>query len=90
MRGGTVLHKVHLAPAARYSQDIDLVAVGERPEEHIRKALMPKQLSFGRTSVLKRSNSTNATEIRSSGSRCRHSEVNGPPVICHLQGDSFA
>ena len=29
MRGGTVLHKVHLAPAARYSEDIDLVAVGE-------------------------------------------------------------
>ena len=40
MRGGTVLHKVHLAPAARYSEDIDLVAVGESPEEHIRKALM--------------------------------------------------
>lgn len=40
MRGGTVLHKVHLAPAARYSEDIDLVAVGERPEGHIRKALM--------------------------------------------------
>lgn len=40
MRGGTVLHKVHLAPAARYSEDIDLVVVGDRPEEHIRKALM--------------------------------------------------
>ena len=38
MRGGTVLHKVHLAPATRYSQDIDLVAVGDRPEGHIRKA----------------------------------------------------
>ncbi len=25
MRGGTVLHKGHLAPAARYSEDIDLV-----------------------------------------------------------------
>ena len=25
MRGGTVLHKAHLAPAARYSEDIDLV-----------------------------------------------------------------
>ena len=24
MRGGTVLHKAHLAPAARYSEDIDL------------------------------------------------------------------
>ena len=28
MRGGTLLHKVHLAPAARYSEDIDLVVVG--------------------------------------------------------------
>jgi predicted nucleotidyltransferase component of viral defense system len=27
MRGGTVLHKGHLAPAARYSEDIDLVLV---------------------------------------------------------------
>ena len=40
MRGGTVLHKVHLAPAARYSEDIDLVVFGDRPEEHVRKALM--------------------------------------------------
>jgi predicted nucleotidyltransferase component of viral defense system len=40
MRGGTVLHKVHLAPAARYSEDIDLVAVGDRPEGHIRKSLL--------------------------------------------------
>jgi predicted nucleotidyltransferase component of viral defense system len=40
MRGGTVLHKLHLAPAARYSEDIDLVAVGDRPEGHIRKALL--------------------------------------------------
>lgn len=39
MRGGTVLHKVHLAPASRYSEDIDLVAVGDRPEEHISAAL---------------------------------------------------
>jgi len=27
MRGGTVLHKAHLAPAARYSEDIDLVLI---------------------------------------------------------------
>jgi predicted nucleotidyltransferase component of viral defense system len=39
MRGGTLLHKVHLAPAARYSEDIDLVAVGDRPEDHIRQAI---------------------------------------------------
>src|SRR5271170_3205347 len=39
MRGGTLLHKVHLAPAARYREDIDLVVVGDRPEGHIRRAL---------------------------------------------------
>jgi len=39
MRGGTLLHKVHLAPAARYSEDIDLVAVGNRPPTHIRRAI---------------------------------------------------
>jgi predicted nucleotidyltransferase component of viral defense system len=39
MRGGTVLHKVHLAPASRYSEDIDLVAVSDRPEEHLRAAI---------------------------------------------------
>lgn len=39
MRGGTLLHKVHLAPASRYSEDIDLVVVGDRPEEHIAKAI---------------------------------------------------
>jgi predicted nucleotidyltransferase component of viral defense system len=39
MRGGTLLHKVYLAPAARYSEDIDLVVVGSRPAEHIRRAI---------------------------------------------------
>ena len=39
MRGGTLLHKAHLAPASRYSEDIDLVAVGTRPEGHISKAI---------------------------------------------------
>lgn len=39
MRGGTVLHKGHLAPATRYSEDIDLVLVGERPARHIKLAL---------------------------------------------------
>lgn len=39
MRGGTLLHKVHLAPASRYSEDIDLVIVGERPDDHISKAI---------------------------------------------------
>ena len=39
MRGGTLLHKVHLAPPSRYSEDIDLVVFGGRPEQHIRRAL---------------------------------------------------
>jgi len=39
MRGGTILHKGHLAPASRYSEDIDLVLVGARPPGHIKKAL---------------------------------------------------
>lgn len=39
MRGGTVLHKLHTAPAARYSEDVDLVAVGDRPSGHINRAL---------------------------------------------------
>src|ERR1700690_1578915 len=39
MRGGTLLHKVHLAPASRYSEDIDLVVIGDRSEDHIRKAI---------------------------------------------------
>jgi predicted nucleotidyltransferase component of viral defense system len=39
MRGGTLLHKAHLAPASRYSEDIDLVVVGTRPEGHIRRAI---------------------------------------------------
>ena len=39
MRGGTLLHKAHLAPAARYSEDIDLVVYGDRPEDHIAKAI---------------------------------------------------
>jgi predicted nucleotidyltransferase component of viral defense system len=40
MRGGTMLHKLHAAPAARYSEDIDLVAVGKRPQRDIRLALL--------------------------------------------------
>jgi predicted nucleotidyltransferase component of viral defense system len=39
MRGGTLLHKIHLAPPARYSEDIDLVVVGTRPPDHIRRAI---------------------------------------------------
>jgi hypothetical protein len=45
MRGGTVLHKAHLAPATRYSEDIDLVLVKpmdtDTLDAHLRRVLMP-------------------------------------------------
>jgi predicted nucleotidyltransferase component of viral defense system len=45
MRGGTALHKVHLAPAARYSEDIDLVLVQRRRpaivKQHLIRAVRP-------------------------------------------------
>lgn len=45
MRGGTVLHKAHLAPAARYSEDIDLVLVKamdpDTLDHHLRRVLSP-------------------------------------------------
>lgn len=54
MRGGTLLHKVHLAPAARYSEDIDLVVVGSRPASHVRLAIrrvLAEVLGTPKTSV---------------------------------------
>jgi predicted nucleotidyltransferase component of viral defense system len=45
MRGGTVLHKGHLPPAARYSEDIDLVLVkpmtSDVLDRHLRRVLTP-------------------------------------------------
>jgi len=45
MRGGTVLHKGHLAPAARYSEDIDLVLTkpmdANALEKHLIRVLTP-------------------------------------------------
>lgn len=49
MRGGTVLHKAHLAPAAHYSEDIDLVLVKamatETLDRHLRRILAPRWVS---------------------------------------------
>ncbi|GKQ53501.1 nucleotidyl transferase AbiEii/AbiGii toxin family protein [Bradyrhizobium sp. Ce-3] len=45
MRGGTALHKMDLAPAARYSEDIDLVLVQRRRpaivKQHLIRAVRP-------------------------------------------------
>lgn len=38
-RGGTALHKLHLAPAVRYSDDIDLVQIKDGPTEPILNAV---------------------------------------------------
>lgn len=38
-RGGTALHKLYLAPAARYSEDIDLVRTGRGPVGDVYDAL---------------------------------------------------
>ncbi len=44
-RGGTALHKLYLPPAARYSEDIDLVQVNQEPIGDI-LSLLRNQLSF--------------------------------------------
>jgi hypothetical protein len=45
MRDGTALHKIHLAPPARYSEDIDLVPITDLDEKHLaaglKRALRP-------------------------------------------------
>lgn len=45
LRGGTVLHKGHLAPAARYSEDLDLVLIKSADKNdliaRLRRALAP-------------------------------------------------
>ncbi len=39
LRGGTALYKLHLEPAARYSEDIDLVQTNAEPAGRMMKAL---------------------------------------------------
>jgi predicted nucleotidyltransferase component of viral defense system len=44
-RGGTALHKLHLSPQARYSEDIDLVQINSEPIKDTLKALR-ERLAF--------------------------------------------
>ncbi len=63
-RGGTALHKLHLAPAARYSEDIDLVQVEPEPIgatlDSVRSVLDPwlgqprRELKEGRVNLVYR------------------------------------
>ena len=71
-RGGTALHKLHLKPQARYSEDIDLVLINPEPMgpilDRLREVLsfVPDQQSKGKryNHVLKlRYNSENTTPI---------------------------
>ena len=72
-RGGTALYKLHLKPAARYSEDIDLVQIGPEPEAPIidakRSDLDPwlgkpqRKLSEGRVTLAYRFNSEDAPPI---------------------------
>ncbi len=44
-RGGTALHKLYLTPAARYSEDIDLIQINKEPIGDI-LTILRRQLSF--------------------------------------------
>ena len=47
-RGGTALHKLHLAPAMRYSEDIDLVQVGDGQLDAILDAIRQALVFLGK------------------------------------------
>ena len=73
-RGGTALYKLHLTPAARYSEDIDLVQTGAEPIgptlDALRAALDPwlgtprRVLKEGRVSLLYRFESEDHPPLR--------------------------
>ena len=82
MRGGTLLHKVYLAPPSRFSEDIGLVVFGDRPEDHIRKALrrvLTEVLGSPKTSVWNTINRAVRNEVRPS--RILRMTYAVPPVI---------
>jgi predicted nucleotidyltransferase component of viral defense system len=73
-RGGTALYKLHLRPAARYSEDIDLVQVTPRPIgetlDRLREVLDPwlgeprRQFKDGRVNLVYRFDSEGPPSIR--------------------------
>ena len=62
-RGGTALHKLHLQPQARYSEDIDLVQMKAGPIKPIIQA-MQKQLAFLGDPVIKPKANNNTLVFR--------------------------
>ncbi|MEO7044986.1 MAG: nucleotidyl transferase AbiEii/AbiGii toxin family protein [Ferruginibacter sp.] len=67
-RGGTALHKLHLSPSARYSEDIDLVQIKAEPFGPVIDELR-KSLSFLGTPAVKQKqhNNTMVYRIESEG-----------------------
>jgi hypothetical protein len=65
MRGGTVLHKGYLAPAARYSEDIDLVLIKPMDKDDALEARLRAALTREDTDEI----CSISTTPRSSGAR---------------------
>src|SRR5260221_7729982 len=59
-RGGTALHKLHIRPQARYSEDIDLVQMEAGPIKDTLKALR-KRLAFVDENPIVRQKANNNT-----------------------------
>ncbi len=62
-RGGTALHKLYLPPAARYSEDIDLIQINQEPIGDI-LTILRKQLSFLGNANFKSANHNNTLIYR--------------------------
>lgn len=55
-RGGTALHKIYLQPAARYSEDIDLVQMNAEPIKETLDVLREKLSFLGEPTVKQKKN----------------------------------
>ena len=63
-RGGTALHKLYLAPAARYSEDIDLVQITAEPFGPVMDKLREVLSFLGDKPVRKQKQHTNTLVYR--------------------------
>ena len=94
-RGGTALYKLHLRPAARYSEDIDLVQIAPGPIgptlDAIHEALNGwlgkpgRKQSEGRVTMTYRFDSADATLRRNPGHLLRPRRA-GPLVLNQCEG----
>jgi predicted nucleotidyltransferase component of viral defense system len=63
-RGGTALHKLHLSPQARYSEDIDLVQINAEPIKDTLKALREHLAFLDENPVVKQKANNNTMLFR--------------------------